>query len=212
VFLIIPVFIYSQNNVPEGDFAPDNFANKTDSLKELYGYGKLFITDYEFPALVALTYYPALDSTIIEIKNKKINTLGRVRPKAGFLFRKQENRPYIIIINKTPEDKLGFGFSEMPLSAQIGLFGHEFAHITDYSDKKNIQMILFGIKYLLMKRKIERYTDITAIEHGMGQQLYDLNMFIRNHPSTDKKYLRFKENNYLSPEEISEKMLNFTKN
>ena len=72
-------------------------------------------------------------------------------------------------------------------------------------------MVLFGIKYLFMKRKVERYTDIIAIEHGMGKQLYDLNMFIRYNPSTDKKYLRFKEKNYLNPEEISEKMLNFIK-
>ena len=116
-----------------------------------------------------------------------------------------------MIINKSPEDNLGFGFFEIPFDAQVGFFGHELAHITDYMDKSNIKMVLFGLKYSLNKRKVERYTDMTTIEHGLGQQLYNLNKFIRDNPDINRKYLEYKNSNYLTPAEIMDIMLNFNK-
>ena len=210
--MLLPVIIYPQNNTLAKELLRNEYENKKDSLKRLYGHGKILTPEFELPALIALSFYPALDSSIIETKRRRINTLGHVRPRIGFVFKNRKNRHYIIVINKFPEKNLGFGFNEIPFNAQVGFFGHELAHITDYEEKSNVRMTLFGIKYLLNKRKVERYTDITTIEHGLGQQLYSLNKFIRNNPDINRKYLEYKKKYYLNPGEIMDIMLNFNKN
>jgi hypothetical protein len=186
--------------IPEGIFSqalPDS-----DSLISICGYEKTFINGYELPALVALSNYPELDSVRIELKSRRIKHFGNARPKVDFLFRKQENRHYIIVINKKSKDIIGFSFSELSFGAQVGFFGHELAHISDYCGRNNLQIISYGIKYLFIKRTIERSTDRIAIKHNLGEQLYDLRSFVLNNPQTDKDYLEYKYNYYLDCEEI----------
>jgi hypothetical protein len=192
LLIILPAGLFSQN---------ETLLNR-DSLAISYGYGKTFINGYELPALVALSNYPELDSARIEFKSKRLKHFGNARPKVDFLFRKQENRHYIIVINKKSKDIIGFSFSELPFGAQVGLFGHELAHISDYCGRNNLQIISYGIKYLFMKRTIERSTDRIAIKHNLGEQLYDLRSFVLNNPQTDKDYLEYKYRYYLDCEEI----------
>ena len=205
--LFFPFFIYSQNYYPVRKFVADNYINKTDSLKNIYCAEKTFISHYELPTLIALSFYPELDSTIINLKSRKINKLGYARPKIDFLLRKPKNRHYIIIINKNSQDHLGFDFNDIPFNAQVGFFGHELAHITDYAAKSNMQLLLFGFKYLLKQEKVEKYTDRITIRHNLGWQLYDLNRYITNNPDTYKNYLKYKESKYLNSEEIFNEML-----
>jgi len=202
VFLLLPVLIFSQNDTLIKEFKSDYYHDKNDSLTKIYGYFKIFVPEYELPAITALSYYPELDSTIIELKSKKLKRLGNARPKMDFLFRKQVNRHYVIIINKNAKDVLGLPFSDVPSNAQTGFFGHELAHIADYTEKNNFKLIFFGVKYLFMQKDIERYTDQITIEHDLGQQLYELMSFIMNNPYTNEDYLKFKRNNYLNCEEI----------
>jgi hypothetical protein len=190
LLMLIPSVLFSQATL-----------NK-DSLISTRGYGKIFIDGYELPALVALLYYPELDSTQIELKSKKLKHFGNARPKIDFLFRKQVNRHYVIIINKKAGDKVGFSFSDLPFNAQVGFFGHELAHISDYCSRNNFQIISYGAKYLFMKRAIERSTDRIAIKHNLGEQMFDLRSFVLNNPLTDRDYLRYKHNNYLDCDEI----------
>ena len=202
VFILFPVYIFSQNDTLVKEFKPDSIYHKKDSLIKIYGYKKTFIPEYELPAITALSNYPELDSTIIEFKSKKLQMLGNARPKTDFLFRKQENRHYVIITNKNTEDLLGLPFNDIPFNAQTGFFGHELAHIADYTEKNNLKLIIFGAKYIFMQKKIERYTDKIAIEHNLGYQLYELRSFIIKNPDTNEDYLKFKKNNYLNCEEI----------
>ncbi len=201
-FILLPVLIFSQNETLIKEFKSDYFYDKKDSLIKIHGYKKIFISEYELPAITALSHYPELDSTIIEFKNKKLKGLGNARPKMDFLFRKQVNRHYVIIINKNAEDVLGLPFSDIPFNAQTGFFGHELAHIADYTEKNNLKLIFFATKYMFMQKSIERYTDKIAIEHNLGHQLYELISFIMKNPDTNKDYLKFKRNNYLNCEEI----------
>jgi hypothetical protein len=196
LLIILPAGLFSQN---------ETLLNR-DSLEIACGYGKTFITGYELPALVALSNYPELDSTRIELKSRRINHFGYARPKVDFLFRKQENRHYTIVINKKSKDIIGFSFSELPFSAQVGFFGHELGHISDYCVRNNLQIISFGIKYLFMKRTIERSTDRIAIKHNLGEQLYDLRSFVLNNPQTDEDYLEYKNHYYLDCEEIAQEI------
>ena len=194
LFVLLPAGIFSQN-----EYVTEI---TKDSLADIYGLNKVLLPEYELPAIAALSCYPELDSTYVELKSKKLKYFGNARPKMDFLFRKQEKRHYVIIINKKSKDILGFDFSDLPFNAQIGFFGHELAHISDYNEKKNAQMILFGIKYLFMKRTVERYTDQIAIEHNLGHQLLELRSFVLNNPLTDKDYLEYKKDNYLNCNEI----------
>ncbi len=200
--LLLPVLVLSQSENLTKDFDPDYYYGIKDSLVNIYGYKKTFIPEYELPAIIAISFYPELDSTIIELKSKRLKRFGNVRPKSDFLFRKPSNRKYIIIINKHAREVLGFAFDDIPFNAQIGLFAHEFAHISDYTKKNNLKIMLFGLKYIFMQKNIERYTDKIAIKHNLGLQLYELREFVLNNPDTDKDYLKYKEDNYLNCEEI----------
>jgi hypothetical protein len=201
-FILLPALIFSQNDTLIKELESDYYNDKKDSLINIFGYKKIFIPEYELPAITALSYYPELDSTLIEIKSKKLKRLGNARPKMDFLFRKQMNRHYIIIINKNAEDVLGLPFSDIPFNAQTGFFGHELAHITDYTEKNNLKLIFFIAKYLFMQKSIERHTDKITIKHNLGSQLYELRSFIINNPDTNEDYLKFKKDNYLNCEEI----------
>ena len=201
-FVLLPVLIFSQNDTLIKEFKSDYYYDKRDSLIKIHGYKKIFASEYELPAIIALSYYPELDSTIIEFKSRKLKRLGNARPKMDFLFRKQVNRHYVIIVNKNAEDILGLQFYDIPFNAQTGFFGHELAHITDYTEKNNLKLIFFAFKYMFMQKRIERYTDKIAIEHNLGQQLYELRNFIMKNPDTNEDYLKFKRNNYLNCEEI----------
>ncbi len=183
-----------------------------DSLDSLYGYRKGLINEFSLSALVALSYYPELDSTKIDFKYKKIRTIMVARPKLHCLFFKKENRPYQIIINKskTFRDSL---FVNMSFNGKTGIMGHELAHIYDYSDRSVLGLIWFGIKYMLFsKREIERYTDRIAIERGLGWQLYDAYSYIHNNQQgLPEKYIKNKMEYYLKPREIireTEKSMN----
>ena len=202
LFLLLSVIVFPQDDNLIKEFKSGNYSVQKDSLTEIYGYKKIFIPEHELHALVALSYYPELDSTTIEFKSRKMRRLGNARPKMDFLFRKPVNRHYVIIINKNARNALGFAFSDIPFNAQIGFFGHELAHITDYTEKNNLKLIFFGVKYLFMQKNIERYTDKITIEHNLGRQLYELTDFIMKNPDVSEDYLKFKRNNYLNCEEI----------
>jgi hypothetical protein len=200
--ILLPVLVLSQNDTLIKGFNPDYYYDIKDSLIKVYGYKKVFIPEYELPAVIALSYYPELDSTAIEFKNKRLKRFGNSRPKMDFLFRKPSDRKYVIIINKCARDVLGFAYSDIPFNAQIGLFGHEFAHIADYSERNNLRILFFGLKYIFIQKSIERNTDRIAIEHSLGKQLYELREFVLKNPDIDKDYLKYKTTNYLNCEEI----------
>jgi hypothetical protein len=202
VFLLFPVFIFSQNDTLNQKLQSGYHHYLKDSLEKIYRYIKISVPEYKLPAFTALSHYPELDSAIIEIKIEKLKRLGNARPAMNFLFRKQINRHYIIIVNENAEDVLGLPFGEIPFKAQTGFFGHEFAHIADYSEMNNLELIFFGIKYLFIQKNIERQTDKSTIEHNLGYQLYELTNFITENPDTNQDYLKFKRNNYLNCEEI----------
>ncbi len=208
-FILLPACIYSQYGCIREDFQSDDAWLNKDSLACIYGFKKTFLPGYELPAILALSCYPELDSISIELKSRKLNHFGNARPKMDFIFRNKENRHYIIIINKNAKDILGFAFSDLPFNAQIGFFGHELAHITDYTGKNNFQMISFGVKYFFMKKAVERYTDRIAIKHNLGRQIYDLRSFVLNNQDIDEHYLKYKSNNYLDGEEILHEISRF---
>lgn len=156
----------------------------------------------------ALEYYPELEETPIEFrfkKNIKKSTM-QARPTFGSFFRTRKNRRYVILISETFKisDKK-FLTRNIPSDILIGWIGHELGHVMDYSNRSKLNLIWFGIKYLLSDSHIveaERAADTYAIRHNMEDYILKTKDFILNNADIQDAYkLRIKKY-YLSPEEI----------
>lgn len=154
------------------------------------------------PSILALQYYPELEETSIEFRRKKIGTLMAARPKLNFIFRKRAKREYVIFINTLPGNECNHLLKDMTVCAKTGIIGHEYAHILTYEEMSNGRLLLFACTYLFRKKKIERETDLIAVERGLGDQIMDFNRHIFRSEHASKKYLRKKQRNYLSIAEI----------
>ena len=120
----------------------------------------------------------------------------------SLLFRKRTNRTYHIIINKREKSDPAILVHTAPFNAQVGIFGHELAHILDYKEKSNCRMIGFAIGYLNRekRRQTERKTDSLTIAHGLGWQLYHFTDFVFNEADINPKYRMYKARFYMKPE------------
>lgn len=158
----------------------------------------------------ALSFYPQLDSIAIEFKFKKNikKSTMQARPKFGSFFNSKKNRSYVILISETFKisDK-EFRTRDMPSDIFIGWIGHELGHIMDYQDRSKLNLIWFGIKYILSENHIveaERSADGFAVSHGMEDYILKTKDFILNHAQITTSYKDRIRKYYLSPEEIME--------
>ena len=158
----------------------------------------------------ALSYYPSLENTSIEFrfkKNIKKSTM-QARPTFGSFFRSRKNRKYVILISETFKisDK-EFMTRHIPKDIFIGWIGHELGHIMDYQNRSKLNLIWFGIKYLLSDNHIveaERAADSFAVAFGMEDYILKTKDFILNHAEITQTYKDRIQKYYLSPEEIME--------
>jgi len=158
----------------------------------------------------ALSYYSELENTNIEFrfkKNIKKSTM-QARPTVGSFFRSRKNRNYVILISEKFKiaDK-EFLTRHIPDDIFIGWIGHELGHIMDYQDRSKLNLIWFGITYLLSENSIveaERCADSFAVKHGMEDYILKTKDFILNHADITQTYKDRISKYYLSPEEIME--------
>lgn len=156
----------------------------------------------------ALSFYPELKDTPIKFKFKKDikKSTMQAQPTFGSFFRSRKNRKYVILISETFKisDKT-FLTKNIPSDILTGWIGHELGHVMDYSNRSNLNLIWFGIKYLLSDNHIveaERAADTYAVQHNMEKYILKTKDFILNNADVQEAYkLRIKKY-YLSPEEI----------
>ena len=175
-----------------------------DSLKILYGEHKEFIPEFELQCLLALSYYPELKDSYISFRYKSIGTTGKTSATtSSFLVNK--NRHYIIYINSKAKGRIPL-LKDVPFNGQVGLIGHELAHVADFCNRKCLSMAAWAYSYAFKNKKAdcEKATDQLTIQHGLGWQLYDWMNFVLNQAVTTEKYKSFKKKNYLLPEEIAQ--------
>lgn len=172
-----------------------------EALRKEFGNNKIYPAEYEEQFLIALSHYPQLKHVRITLKYDKEKTTMSARPKIGSLFCKQRTY-YVRINNKDNFD--GILLKDVPFNAQIGVIGHELAHIIDYEQKSFGQIIGTGIGYLSRKykRKLEHHIDSETIAHGLGWQLLDWAKYSMNEENATEKYIRFKKRIYMGPEKI----------
>ena len=156
----------------------------------------------------ALEHYPELRDVAIEIKFKKNikKSTMQAQPKLSSLFKSKNHRKYVILISERFKisDK-EFSTKDIESDILVGWIGHEFGHIMDYQHRSNMNLIWFGVKYLLSDKHIveaERAADMYAVSHGMESYILKTKDFILNNSNITPSYkLRIKKY-YLSPEEI----------
>ncbi len=173
---------------PQGD---DMFANVQ------------YPAEYEQQILYALSYYPDLHQVKIVFKEMNIATTLNCKPKLSTLLFGKDKRVYVIGINKK-ENFSGILFQEIPTEGQIGIIGHELAHIIDYHSRGVIGIMRRGVEYLhaKSKAKFERTIDTMTIQAGLGDYLHSWAYYAIYESNASEKYKRFKRKIYLAPEEI----------
>ncbi|HEY8402444.1 MAG TPA: hypothetical protein VIK89_14345 [Cytophagaceae bacterium] len=200
--------IYSIVNKIEKNYQPLSLS-EIKQLEEKYGFNKNIPQQYKEQMLIALSHYPELVNTPIEVKTVQNSSYPLISiPQISSLLSPGEERKYLILINENekafPDELL---LKNIPYNAQVGILGHELSHTLFYTQKNIPELIAPGIMYLLgsFQEKFEKTADIRTIQHGLGWQLLDFSTFVRNRLS-DSKYLSWIEKNYLSPDEIKQVM------
>ena len=159
-------------------------------------------------AYIALSHYPELKDTPIEFRFKKNikKSFMQAQPKIGGLLKKRKNRGYLIFINeKFKIEGKNFDMTTVPTDVLVGWLGHELGHVMDYIDRKGIDIVWFGIKYVTSKkyiRKAERVADTYAVNHGLGKYIIATKDFILNNSDLSDSYKDRIKNLYLSQKEI----------
>ncbi|NRR92713.1 hypothetical protein HSX10_14150 [Winogradskyella undariae] len=158
----------------------------------------------------ALHYYPQLEHTKIEFRFKKSikKSTMQAQPVLSSFFKSRKNRSYVILISEKFQiaDK-EFSTRHIPDDIFIGWIGHELGHVMDYQNRSKLNLVWFGLKYLLSQNHIieaERAADSFAVAHGMEGYILKTKDFILNHADITQSYKDRIIKYYLSPEEIME--------
>ena len=155
--------------------------------------------------LTALSFYPELANTRIRFLYRPIMQTMNSRPSLGNIFRKRQDRRYTIIVNISKGKNRGLPMEKLTHTVKTGWIGHELAHICAYEKMSNLQVIWFTLKYINSHRfirRVERYTDLVTVEHGLAYPLYAGKEFLLNSRDLPARYRRNAGINGLSPNEI----------
>ena len=209
-WIIILIFLSGAgilDNAPRKTFNAANFTTEEiQRLETEFGQHKTFINKYKLQSLVALSYYPELKDTEIEFVHQPIKTTMAARPKPTSVFQRVSKRSYRIFVNNS--DDCQINLKDIPFNAQIGIIGHELAHIVDYEQSNGPGIVGAGLNYTTARTKanFEKSIDRLTIEHGLGWQLLAWADFALHESDASEEYKAFKADTYLEPEEIAEVM------
>jgi hypothetical protein len=132
---------------------------------------KILVPKFKEVITTALQYFPELkDIHITFVQKKRFHFTVASLINRRSLFSPKNKRSYTIIINiKVPVEFDHGLFTNLPENLQIGMLGHELAHIVDYQQRSFFQILKILVFYLIpsRKQKFERSIDTIAIKHGM---------------------------------------------
>ena len=158
----------------------------------------------------ALSFYPELKDTAINFefkKNIKKSTM-QAQPTASSFLKRKGQRSYNIFISETVKISGEVLYTvDMPQEVLIGWIGHELGHVMDYKNRSILNLMWFGVKYLLSDNHIataERAADTYAVQSGMEQYILKTKDFILSQANLEQSYIARIKKYYLSPEEIME--------
>ena len=185
----------------------ENYIDSLSDYRKLYKRSKRIQKKEEMLELafyVALRYYPELKDTKISVKLKKIKSTMMAQPDADFIVNSKNDRKYRILINSSKEFN-GMNYEDLSFNSLVGWIGHELAHITEYNQKSNGQLVHFISNYLFSRKHLkhtENSADKEAVKRGLGYSLYEGVTFLFKNPKIFKNYKERNKEYYLSPTEI----------
>jgi hypothetical protein len=184
-------------------YTADMFSDRIGELRIKHGYKKYIPAEYELPVLVALSHYPELDSVPIDFTCLPIQTTMMAQPHTSTLFAGLGHRTYAIFIN-TSKKNTGFVPTELSFNQLVGVIGHELGHISYYSRQHTCGLLMdaFGYYFRNYRRSFEKGTDLIAIEHGLGWQLFDFEHCVQHEMTLSKSYAKKKKSTYMTDDEI----------
>jgi len=185
-------------------------------LRTQYGNAKTIPLNYEKQILVALSYFPELKNIEIEFRLKNQPTPLTSKPQLGSMLRNAKKRHYIVTISgKNDSGFESILFHNLGFNAQIGVLGHELSHVSEFITKSFGGMAKIAFSELFSKRNVDVFesnTDRNCIRHGLGYQLLDWSITVREKLKTEYRrgvgHLRLQEKSerYLNPAAIREVM------
>ncbi|WP_132219338.1 hypothetical protein [Mariniflexile fucanivorans] len=165
---------FYQDSLTNGEFS---------NLKSEFGNHKTVIADYEKQMLIALSYFPELKDVKIVFRLRNRKTPLATRPTFFSMFCSAKKRTYVITISKKSTNYLNtIIFKNLNYNAQIGVLGHELSHISDYLNKGFGKMVVIAKNELLSPTEVDKRefnTDLDCINHGLGFQLLDWSINVR---------------------------------
>ncbi len=186
---------------------------QVEQLRNEYGRHKKLLPGYELPCLLALSYYPELKDAHVQFLFRKAQIPLSARPDFFTLFSARDNRQYLVVVSTKHSTLLEpILFENLSFNAQVGILGHELAHVAHYHRHNFWQLCKFGLLYALRpsaRVAHERSTDEHAVHRGLGWQLFDYARYVRTDPRTADTYEASRElidRFYLQPAEILEIM------
>lgn len=159
---------------------------------------------------IALEHFPELEGIPITFKFKKNikKSVMQAQPTWSGLVKPRSKRSYVILISErfkiSGEE---YKTVNVPKDVLIGWLGHELGHVMDYQERGNLNLIGFGIRYVLLKefvKQAERAADSFAVARGMSEYILKTKGFILNNSDIDETYKTRIKQYYLSPDEIME--------
>ncbi len=135
---------------------------------------KTILPQFEEATKVALSHYPELDKVNIIFKYKNNKSLLSTHISLLSMLKKKKNRIYIVIISsQTNKHIQSILLSKLSFNAQVGVLGHELAHIATFNLKSFAYFIKLAFLHLSIKQmdKYESNTDVITIMHNLGYQL-----------------------------------------
>jgi len=179
---------------------------KLDSLKKQLDSNKRLIPKYELATLTALQHYPELRLTKIVLETKNLKTTMVARPRGLNVLKRKGKRKYVIYINDTEQVKVPVDSASF--NAQVGVIGHELAHIVDYETKSSLSILGNSIGYVShnFRRKFETATDQRTIDHGLGWQAFDWSFFVYHYKNVPQDYLDYKKSIYMGYDSIEKQI------
>lgn len=184
----------------------DSIQSNLEKLIRKFGFNKKVPKEALSNFYTAIGYYPELKDVNIKVRYGSIKTTMQCRPRWDFIFHRKVNRSYVIYIGNKIKNCNGILYRDLPLNAQIGVMGHELAHIIDYQSMNNLRLVQFGIDYLnsKKKRKIENRVDLIAIHRGLGHQINDFSKYVFEESGASFNYIKYKTKFYFRPSQIKE--------
>lgn len=141
---------------------------------------------------IALDRYETLHDFEITLVQKPIRaSTMQAQPiiTIGSIFKGVKS--YRIKLAKHVRDEEQLPIADLEEEVLIGWFAHELGHLMDYQQYSNLQMIGYGVRYLLSAKQrkiIEHDADYIAIAHGFHEEILATKKFILEHDLIEEDY------------------------